>query len=93
MTTGRDRFEGFRLALEEHGLAIPDDISLIGYDAVPFSETIGLTTVAQPAYEMGKNAALLLLDVVNCRIGKPQTIVLRPSIVIRRSCQKKEGEP
>ena len=37
-------------ALEQNGYKIPDDISIIGYDDIPFSSFISLTTIAQPGY-------------------------------------------
>ena len=80
---------GAKQALEEHNKHIPNDVSLVGYDDILFSSIISLTTVSQPAYEMGRNALLLLLDLINERIATPQRIVLRPSMVIRGSCQRR----
>ena len=75
-------------ALEERGYSIPDDISIIGYDDIQFSSFISLTTIAQPAYEIGRNALLLLLDLISKRRWPPQKIVLRDSLIIRKSCKK-----
>ena len=80
---------GAKKALEEHDLKIPDDISLVGYDDILFSSIISLTSVAQPTYEMGRNAMMLLLDLIHERITTPQHIVLRPSMVIRGSCKRR----
>lgn len=80
---------GAKKALEEHALKIPEDISLVGYDDILFSAIISLTSVAQPTYEMGKNAMTLLLDLIHGRITPPQHIVLRPSMVIRSSCKRR----
>ncbi len=80
---------GAKRALEEHGLEIPADVSLVGYDDIRFSSIIALTTVSQPTYEMGRNAVVLLLDLINARITTPQHIVLRPSMIIRGSCQRR----
>lgn len=80
---------GAKQALEEHGLKIPDDISLVGYDDILFSSIISLTSVSQPAYEMGRNAMVLLLDLIHERVTTPQHIVLRPSMVIRGSCKRR----
>jgi len=80
---------GAKKALEEHGLKIPDDISLVGYDDILFSSIISLTSVSQPTYEMGRNAMVLLLDLINERLTTPQHIVLRPSMVIRGSCKRR----
>lgn len=75
-------------ALEERGLSIPEDISIIGYDDIPFSSFNSLTTIAQPAYEIGRNALLLLMDLILKRRWPPQKIILRDSLIIRKSCKK-----
>ena len=80
---------GARQALEDHNKHVPNDVSLVGYDDILFSSIISLTTVSQPAYEMGRNAMLLLLDLINERITTPQRVILRPSMVIRGSCQRR----
>ena len=80
---------GAKQALKEHGLKVPEDISLVGYDDIRFSSIIALTTVAQPTYEMGRNAMVLLLDLIEGRVSTPQQIVLRPSMMIRESCQRR----
>jgi LacI family transcriptional regulator len=75
-------------ALDENGYAIPDDVSIIGYDDIPFSAFISLTTIAQPGFEIGRNSMLLLLDLISNRREPPQKIVLRDSLIIRKSCKK-----
>jgi DNA-binding LacI/PurR family transcriptional regulator len=49
------------------GLRVPEDVSVVGFDDLPFASllTPGLTTVRQPAREMGKAAVKLLLDMVD----------------------------
>lgn len=79
---------GIKKATEEYGISIPNDISLIGYDNIPFSSMIGLTTVSSQAYEMGKNAVLSVLNIISERITNNINIVLQPNIVIRNSCKK-----
>jgi DNA-binding LacI/PurR family transcriptional regulator len=75
-------------ALEENGLTVPDDVSIIGYDDVPFAEYISLTTIAQPSFELGRNALMLLMDLIGKRREPPQKILLRDSLIIRRSCKR-----
>jgi LacI family transcriptional regulator len=75
--------------LEDRNLRIPDDVSIIGFDDIPFSSAISLTTVSQPAHEMGKNAMLLLIDLIKKRVRSPNQIVLRTSMIIRSSCKKR----
>lgn len=79
---------GIKKATEEFGISIPNDISLIGYDNIPFSSIIGLTTVSSQAYEMGKNAVLSILNIISERITDNINIILQPNIVIRNSCKK-----
>ncbi len=75
-------------ALEDNGLNVPDDVSIIGYDDVPFAEYLNLTTIAQPSYELGRNALTLLMEVIQGLREPPQKIVLRDSLIIRRSCKR-----
>lgn len=51
----------------EKGLNVPNDLQIIGYDNITFSNltTPGLSTVSQPIYEMGKIGAILLLQMIN----------------------------
>ncbi|WP_157151981.1 LacI family DNA-binding transcriptional regulator [Brachyspira sp. SAP_772] len=79
---------GIKKATEEYGISIPNDISLIGYDNIPFSSMIGLTTVSSQAYEMGKNAVLSVLNIISERVNNNINIILQPNIVIRNSCKK-----
>jgi LacI family transcriptional regulator len=61
---------GARLALHRHGLRVPDDISLVGFDDQMESAymTPPLTTVRQPAREMGQSASAAVLDLID---GQP----------------------
>lgn len=58
---------GALMALKEHGLSCPEDISIIGIDDHPMSWVLGLTTIAQPVADEAAFAASLLLD----RLQKP----------------------
>jgi LacI family transcriptional regulator len=75
------------LVLRERKLSIPGDISLVAFDDVPWMGMVqpGITAVAQPTFEMGRRAALLLLR----RLDDPscgRTVeVLEPSLVVRGS--------
>lgn len=76
--------------IKKCGLKVPDDISVIGYDDFPWIPLLDppLSTVAQPAYEMGvKAAALLISNIKRKRKRRPQIIQLEPQLVIRNSCQ------
>ncbi|MGA2548174.1 MAG: LacI family DNA-binding transcriptional regulator [Rectinemataceae bacterium] len=77
-------------AAEENGIPIPGKLSIVGYGNIPLSDYLGLTTVSMPAYEMGKSAFQLFLDLAECREKPVKRVVLRPSIIIRSSCRKIE---
>ncbi len=78
---------GVLSALDEMGLAVPDDIAVVGFDDVPLASLVhpALTTVRQPAQEIGRQAATYLLE----RIAHPDTphqrSVLPCELVVRRS--------
>ncbi len=50
--------------MRQNGKSIPNDLSVIGYDDVEMCRyvTPALTTVAQPIYELGKQAADLMIE-------------------------------
>lgn len=79
------------------GIKIPGDIAVAGFDDFELAELTSpsLTVVRQPAQEMGRVAANLLLDRIS-RGELPQTgnrIVLPVEIVLRRSCGCKHKTP
>ena len=51
-------------ALRDHRKRIPEDIKVIGFDDIYFAKysTPALTTIRQPAYEMGKEAAHMMIS-------------------------------
>ena len=75
-------------ALEERGMGVPDQVSVMGFDDVPFSSLLRLTTVSQHPYEMGKGAITLLIDIIGGRVAPPQRVQLMPSLIIRGSCRR-----
>lgn len=79
---------GVKEALDQAGLKVPEDISLMGYDNIMFSTALGLTTVDQRAYEIGRNALLLLLDYIHKRRTVPKHILVSPGLIIRKSCRR-----
>jgi LacI family transcriptional regulator len=78
---------GLMQALVQHGVRVPDDVSLVGYDDVPFGKqlSVPLTSVRRPHYEMGAMAAELLLAVVSGRPPPRRHIVFDPELVVRSS--------
>jgi LacI family transcriptional regulator len=77
---------GWRV-LRRRGLGLPRDVSLVGFDDVPWMEMVepGITVVAQPTVEMGRRAAELLLRRVEDPLCSPAVERLEPRLVVRRS--------
>lgn len=73
---------------QEHDLRIPDDVAIVGFDDAPWARLLNppLTTVRQPAYEMGRRSAELLFERIDTPDRMPALITLGPELVIRRSC-------
>ena len=74
-------------ALEESGLSCPEDISVAGFNDMPFVAHLRppLTSVHVPQYELGVEAARLLLDRLGGRTATPRVVMLPVSLVIRGS--------
>jgi LacI family repressor for deo operon, udp, cdd, tsx, nupC, and nupG len=78
---------GCMYALRQAGFLVPNDISVIGFDNIPFAKYFAppLTTIAQPAEEIGAACATLLLDLIE---GVPPTAlrqVLPHELLVRES--------
>lgn len=79
---------GAEQAAIDHGLRIPEDIALVGYDDIRFAETspVPLTSVRNPAFDLGFQAAELLIDeVVNGDAHRHRSVLLEPQLVPRAS--------
>lgn len=76
----------YRRAHREH-LKIPQDLSVVGFDDVTFSEMaeVPLTTVAQPAYQIGCASVEKLLDVIGGENALERRIVFPPELIVRKS--------
>ncbi len=76
--------------LQEFNYRVPEDVSVIGYDDIMFAGMYrpALTTVRQPAYDMGKTAFdLLMMKLSQDAVGMID-VVLKPELIIRESTKK-----
>ncbi|MFM9608902.1 LacI family transcriptional regulator [Streptomyces sp. V2] len=74
-------------ALAEHGLSVPDDISVVGFDDLPESRwaSPGLTTVRQPLGEMAATALRLLVRMMDGERPEGTRTELSTRLVVRAS--------
>jgi LacI family transcriptional regulator len=75
-------------AIEEAGLRCPEDIAVTGFDDAEWAATMrpALTTMRQPAAEMGEAALDAVLRMIADPALKPPTVLLPGTLVVRESC-------
>lgn len=80
-------------ALQEQGLRVPQDISVMGFDDIPGAafHFPSLTTVRQPLNRMGEVAAQCLLDRIEGDKEYPSEIAIEPELVVRESTAQAPG--
>ncbi|MEA3337926.1 MAG: substrate-binding domain-containing protein [Chloroflexota bacterium] len=79
-------------ALANRGLRIPGDMALVSFDDLPNTSRLFpfLTVAVQPVYEIGTNAAQLLLSRLEAEANlQPRRVVLPTRLIIRHSCGSK----
>ena len=81
---------GLYRGLNERGLEVPADLSIVGYDNIDLSEYVNppLTTIAQPVFEMGQVAFRTLLQRIEQPDAPAQKIKLPVELVVRESSRK-----
>ncbi|MQA63502.1 MAG: substrate-binding domain-containing protein [Actinophytocola sp.] len=78
---------GVLQAFLQHGIGVPDDISLCGYDDIPFTRqlSVPLTTVHRSHYDMGTTAAEMLTSALSGQVPDLRHVVFQPELVVRQS--------
>jgi LacI family transcriptional regulator len=88
VVAGNDRLAiGCYDTLAAHGLSCPEDVSIVGFNDMPFVDRLRppLTTVRVPQREIGTVAADLLLQQLSDPSQPAREILLEPALVIRAS--------
>jgi LacI family transcriptional regulator len=76
-------------ALREHGARVPDDIAVVGFDnwqVIAAATRPALTTVDMNLHELGRQAGLRLLDMIDRKPQQSGAVRLPCSLVVRESC-------
>lgn len=81
-------------ALSARDISVPEEVSLVGYDDVPWAMALNPppTVIGQPAYEMGSRAAELLLQRLDAPDRSPTVVTLQPELITRQSCAPPLGK-
>lgn len=79
---------GVLKAVREAGVRVPADLAIVGFDDVPWADDlfIPLTTVTQPACEVGREAVRMLLRRHSEPAAPVRTVTLPTALTIRESC-------
>lgn len=79
--------------LKSQGIRIPEDFGIVGFSNEPFSEVVtpSISTLKQPAQEMGQKAAELIInEIENKELPRTyQTITMPTELIIRASSSRK----
>lgn len=81
-------------AVKTAGLSVPGDVALVVWGHGSSGEqAMGLTAVTVNREQMGRMAALMLLDLLRDRGRQPVQLAITPSLVIRESCNTQKNGP
>lgn len=72
--------------LRDENVSVPDDVAMVGFDDIPFAAMSNprLTTVAQPSYELGRQAGEMLMASLHSTTT-PESRVLPVDLIVRES--------
>lgn len=82
---------GAKAAIRQHGLNIPQDIALVGFDDVPLARYLDppLTTVRLPASELAAKASETLIEIIQGSPPPEKQVLLDSELIVRQSCGAK----
>lgn len=74
----------------DHGLRVPEDISVMGFDGSQLTELVRprITSMEQPIHHMGKVTVEMLLQLITGEITQDEDIILEHRLEVRDSCRK-----
>ncbi len=76
---------GVLMAAREMKVRVPGELSVVGYDNIPFAEFLFLTTMWQRHDQLARNAANLFLEELRTGHRAGERVVLQPELVVRES--------
>ena len=81
---------GAMRAIRARGLRVPQDISIVGFDDFEWADCFEprLTLVAQPCEEIGRRAAILLMERIAAPDGLRRSLRLDARLIVRDSCAR-----
>ncbi|HXG81959.1 MAG TPA: substrate-binding domain-containing protein, partial [Sphingomicrobium sp.] len=71
--------------LQAAGIAVPEEVAVAGFDDVPISRHLGLTTARVRIDELGANAIARLIDVIEQGEDETVQVLHPPELIVRAS--------
>jgi LacI family repressor for deo operon, udp, cdd, tsx, nupC, and nupG len=79
---------GAMQAVRRHGLKVPDDMSIIGFDGHEMAEFSDLTTIEQPVQLMGELAAGAIMEKLRKPSVELSSVTLATTLIVRNSTKR-----
>lgn len=81
---------GAKAALREAGLRIPENISLVGFDDIPWAQYSDppLTTIRLPAQRLAQTSCVVLMDLLQGKEPATRRLILDTELIVRKSCRE-----
>jgi len=78
---------GLLTVARDHGVRIPEDIAIVGFDDLPIAQlsTPKLTTIKQPLIEIAEAAYKMAVIHRDEILRKPQMLMFKPKLMVRES--------
>ncbi|WP_152391814.1 LacI family DNA-binding transcriptional regulator [Paenibacillus guangzhouensis] len=77
----------------DHGMRVPDDISVMGFDGSQMTELVRprITSMEQPIHQMGVVTVETLLQLIRGEIEQDEDIILGHRLEVRDSCRQRSN--
>jgi len=78
-------------AIRDHGLRVPDDVAIVGFDETTWGALVDppITLIAQPTEEIGRTATELLFQRIEEPKRAPKTVILKGMLIARGSSSRR----
>ncbi len=78
-------------AIKDMGLIVPDDVTVVGFDDIKYAQYVDppLTTVRQPAHELGQEATRMLLSLIKGKRLRRKHVVFEVQLQVRQSSARR----
>jgi LacI family transcriptional regulator len=79
-------------ALRRQGIDVPGTVEVVGFDDIELASLVEppLTTVAQPAFEMGRQAGRMLFQTIAGKRQSKKSLMLDPKLVVRGTTRPRQ---